>query len=351
MGLIDYALNLQNRRDEGRAKLIDRLIQERQDAADQRQAVGLAQALAGVGKGPQAPVQQPDGRFKTPMDPDAAAAVRLMQNPGSRGIGNQLATNVMDPAWQQQQQNAVDQGYATRQQVDMAASEEARRNQLFPGQLKAQDYAANQDRRLGAALGIQQQQLDMEREKVAAAARAPLPLAQVYEQVNGGPLPSGMRAQLRLTPDGQQFVDAQPIEGTPEYRDSVNVTRQAEEGVSLIESFRDDLAQYGTEMGGGNARVMRQKRDRLISNYGFVMQKLGILQPGDLQRLDGVLPDPTAFGNQFNPAAAQSIDRVYEQFADQWEREVLKPAREVSWWVTPQDVTALEQADKARQKK
>ena len=147
MGLIDYALNLQNRRDEGRAKLIDRLIQERQDAADQRQAVGLAQALAGVGKGPQAPVQQPDGRFKTPMDPDAAAAVRLMQNPGSRGIGNQLATNVMDPAWQQQQQNAVDQGYATRQQVDMAASEEARRNQLFPGQLKAQDYAASQDQR------------------------------------------------------------------------------------------------------------------------------------------------------------------------------------------------------------
>jgi hypothetical protein len=99
MGILDMLLKLDARR-QG-AVLDDQEARVRRQQTEQ--GVGLAQALAGVGKGPQAPVKQPDGRFKTPMDPDAAAAVRLMQNPGSRGIGNQNAINVMDPAWQQQQ--------------------------------------------------------------------------------------------------------------------------------------------------------------------------------------------------------------------------------------------------------
>ena len=143
MGILDMLLKLDARR-QG-AVLDDQEARLRRQQTEQ--GVGLAAALRRAGKGPGAPVAQPDGTFKTPVDPEAAAAISLMQNAGSRGLGNQLATNVMDPAWQQQQQNAQDQGYATRQQMDMAASEEARRNQLFPGQLEAQDYAASQDQR------------------------------------------------------------------------------------------------------------------------------------------------------------------------------------------------------------
>lgn len=257
------------------------------------------------------------------------------------------------PQGRQLLQNAQDQGYATRQQVDMAASEEARRNQLFPGQLKAQDYAASQDKRNQQLLEIQQEQLRMELEKITARNREPLPLAQIYENVNGGKVPDGMRAVARMAPDGQgnflQFVDAQPIEGTPNYRDSVLASRAAEEGLLLIDSFRQDLAEYGTEMGGADALKMRQKRGRLIANYGFVMEKLGILQPGDLERLDGELPNPTNFGNQFNPSAAGNIDAVYAQYYEQWQKEVLDPAREVYWWVKPKPVTPVEQAD-ARKK-
>lgn len=128
MGILDMLLKLDARR-QG-AVLDDQEARVRRQQTEQ--GVGLAQQLYRSGKRD---------------DPMAQQAVGLMQNPGSRGLGNQLATNVLDPAWQQQQQNARDQGYATRQQMDMAASEEARRNQLFPGQLKAQDYAANADQR------------------------------------------------------------------------------------------------------------------------------------------------------------------------------------------------------------
>ena len=145
MGLLDYLLDVDKRSIQNRKRAENAVELEQQTAADQRQGVGLAAALRRAGKGPGAPVAQPDGSFKTPMDPQAAAAVSLMQNPGSRGLGNQLAVNVMDPAWQQQQQNAQDQGYATRQQVDMAAAEEARRNRLFPGEqtIQGQNITGN----------------------------------------------------------------------------------------------------------------------------------------------------------------------------------------------------------------
>jgi hypothetical protein len=220
----------------------------------------------------------------------------------------------------------------------LSALEEKRRQAAFPGQLKGQQIQ-NQ----GGLLSQELTRLQIDALKNPAPAAAPT-LADTYERVNGGKLPSGHRAQLRITPQGDQFLDAQPIEGTPDYVKSVTAARKAEDGLELIDTFLDQLVLYGTEKGGGKARLLKQSRDRLLANYGTVMQSLGVLQPGDLERLDAALPDPTSFGNQLNPMAAESIAKVYQQFYEQWKREVLGPARETYWWVEPRPVTPEEQA-------
>jgi len=335
----------------------------------------LGSTAEGIGK-VRARIQEPAARMRGKvLDELAAQAERRQQDQGQEAYGKAAAAlnlNAPDigaiallaradpaaasgllsqaaqsrtPMGQQQLQNAQASGYQTEQDMALRAAEEARRSQAFPGQLEGQRIQ-NQ----GGLLSQAYTGLQMEGQRLAnQAARNPPPapqpsLAEVYEQVNGGKLPSGYRAQLRMTPDGGQFLDAQPIEGTPDYVKSVAAARKAEDGLELIDTFLDQLATYGTEKGGGKARLLKQSRDRLLANYGTVMQALGVLQPGDLERLDAALPDPTAFGNQLNPMAAGSIAKVYEQFYSQWQREVLGPARETYWWVDPRAVTPEEQA-------
>lgn len=220
----------------------------------------------------------------------------------------------------------------------LGAIQEGRQAAAFP----LEQRARQQGLQMG---GLQIQGQQMQNDALRNPPPAAMPtLAETYERVNGGKLPSGYRAQLRLTPQGEQFLDAQPIEGTPDYVKSVNAVRKAEDGLELIDTFLDQLATYGTEKGGGKARLMKQSRDRLLANYGTVMQSLGVLQPGDLERLDAALPDPTALGNQLNPMAAGAIAQVYEQFYQQWLQEVLAPARENYWYIDARPVTPEEQA-------
>lgn len=292
-GLLDWMLERQGKIGKAQAAWRDEITEGRQKRKDLAQGVGLAQALAGVGKGPQAPVQQPDGRFKTPMDPDAAAAVRLMQNPGSRGIGNQLATNVMDPAWQQQQQNAVDQGYATRQQVDMAASEEARRNQLFPGQLKAQDYAANQDRRQGAESG-QRLKLNDLALQAAMAPPAPPTDAQIFEQAAGFPLPKDYIAGFN--PNTKE-LEPIPAPNTEPYRKAaaeVDTGEKLSRTITRYLALVDAVGPTGTEFIGPKAGALRSAREDVISAYRE-RAALGTPTGGELARVEDILPDPTGY--------------------------------------------------------
>ena len=143
MGILDMLLKLDARR-QG-AVLDDQEARVRRQQTEQ--GVGLAAALRRAGKGPGAPVAQPDGTFKTPVDPEAAAAISLMQDPGSRGLGNQLATNVLDPAWQQGQQLGALQIEGQQGANRVGALREA----FIPTEQQfARDqagYAASQDRR------------------------------------------------------------------------------------------------------------------------------------------------------------------------------------------------------------
>ena len=291
MGLIDYLLDVDKRSIQNRRRAEYAVELEQQTAADQRQAVGLAQALAGVGKGPQAPVQQPDGRFKTPMDPDAAAAVRLMQNPGSRGIGNQLATNVMDPAWQQQQQNAQDQGYATRQGMDMAASEEARRNQAFPGQMtiQGQTIAGNN---LSQRLTRQQLQAGNLALQNAMLPPAPPTEAEAFKAETGLDLPKDFMVVRNPYTKVNQAV---PMPNTSLYNAAADEIAKQQAAVTSLTQFlftMDQAGASGTEYIGPLAKELKKRRYDVMAALRL-SGNLGTPTGGEQKMVDDLLPDPT----------------------------------------------------------
>lgn len=168
-----------------------------------------------------------------------------------------------------------------------------------------------------------------------AAAPPPAPtrgqqLLEAYTAQTGVAPPSGYRPELRTTPDGQAFVDIQPIEGTKPFNDGLAAVRASEDAYEMIEAFLDDLAAVGTEFRGADAMKLRQRRDRILANYAQ-LQNLGVLQPGEVERLDRVLPDPTAFGAQFNPRAADNIAATYEQLLQQT-GDLARNNREAFWW-------------------
>ena len=224
-------------------------------------------------------------------------------------------------------------------QAEQRAQAEAdRQAQLFPGQRQEQGLR-NQ------VLGAQLQGQELQNRQAAAGPPPPSvgqQLTQTWEAQNGVPMPKDFRAQPRFTPDGRPFLDIQPVEGTAAYNTALDAVRGGEEAVKMIDAMLDDLALYGTELRGPHAATMRQRRDRIIGYYAQ-LQGLGVLQPGEVERLDGVLPDPTAWGAQLNPMAAENMAQTYEQLRGQV-LDRLMTAREKAWYVPFQAITPEEQA-------
>jgi hypothetical protein len=125
-GLLDFIGTtrgrLQGYRDATRARILEPVLQELEDAAAQRklaqernaqneQAVGLARQL---------------NRSGLRNDPTAQQAVGLMLEPGSRGLGLQMAADRLNPQKQQELANAQLSGRATEQGMAFAANQDQR---------------------------------------------------------------------------------------------------------------------------------------------------------------------------------------------------------------------------------
>lgn len=105
----------------GRASILSELLQQEEERARKRQiqdqtdqGIGLAQQL---------------NRSGLYNDPTARTAVGLMQAPGSRGLGLQMAADLLDPAKQQALANARLSGQATEQGMGLAQNQDARAQQ------------------------------------------------------------------------------------------------------------------------------------------------------------------------------------------------------------------------------
>jgi hypothetical protein len=291
------------------------------------------QRLGAMGMQQQAQARQDYMPLLRQMPTTAAAALGPLltsQDPRQQAFGMQQLQE-----YQRRGSPETQLGMAGQQQAQTnAATDQAQQAALFPGQLQ------------GQRLDNQYKAGQMAAANAPPAVPPPLSrgqqLSQAFEMDTGQKVPTGMRAQLRTTPDGQGFVDVQPIEGTPEYNKADEALKLQEENVKLIDDFQDTLAEYGTEYSGGKAAELFQKRDRILANYG-ALEGLGILQPGDLQRLDRALPDPTAFGNQLNPNAASNMQKIYGNLHKQMVSR-LKDSRQRFWYITPGKVTPAEQA-------
>lgn len=158
---------------------------------------------------------------------------------------------------------------------------------------------------------------------------------QIWEQQNGAPVPSGYRPVRRFAPgpDGGpvQFIDLMPIENTEGFRKAESELRLRESMYTNIQDFLDGLAQVGTEYRGEAAYKLSEQRRRILGDYAQLLQ-LGVLQPSEMTNLENILPDPTSFGNQLNPFAAENIAGVYSQLGDQYAKG-LKDARDRNWFI------------------
>jgi hypothetical protein len=208
-------------------------------------------------------------------------------------------------------------------------------------------------------LGIQQQgqnlamgglQLSQLRQQMSQQAALPTQAQQDtmdFMAENGlAEIPKGMVVQRRIAqgPNGQavQFRDLAPLPGTTQYEAAYSGVQKLEESATLTNEFLDLLSQVGTEYRGADALKLTQLRDRIIGVYGKALIDLGTLQPGDLQRLEKSLPDPTALGSQLNPWSAENIGQVYEQILGQMEAQ-LQQGRKVHWYVPSRPVLPGEQ--------
>lgn len=233
-----------------------------------------------------------------------------------RQIGEQQLSNARTNQQAQGFQNMLEAIKFRDYQRNLPLQEQAARNQLtIQGQqIRANEAAANPPPMSQAAMD-----------------------AQIWQQQNGAPIPSGMRPQRRFArdPQGQpvQFVDVQPVEGTKPYTEAETALRTQERMVENLNSFLDTLSTTGTEFRGKDALKLSQLRSRIIADYA-ALQNLGVLQPGEIKNLSEILPDPTGFTNQFNPWAAENIGAVYEQLLQQQEAKTMD-LRQQFWFINP----------------
>jgi hypothetical protein len=275
----------------------------------------------------------------------AAAVGPLMASPdaGSRQQGQALFQQYLDQ--QSPETKARLQGQGLSNQATQLGMDQA--TQAFPLQQQGRLLGIQQQRQSLETGAMQQQQI---RQQAAMQAQPPTQAQQDtmdFMAENGlAEIPKGMVVQRRIAqgPNGQavQFRDLAPLPGTTQYENAYSGVQKLEESATLTNEFLDLLSQVGTEYRGANALKLTQLRDRIIGVYGKALIDLGTLQPGDLQRLEKSLPDPTAMGYQLNPWSAENIGQVYEQILGQMEAQ-LQQGRKVHWYVPSRPVLPGEQ--------
>ena len=266
--------------------------------------------------------------------PDIGSVVQMAR------VDPAQASNMLNQAGLQRNPQAQLAMQDRRQGMAQAAAQEGRAAGLYPGQqqLQGQQIASNT--------------LSLAKARQEAAAPPPLPPSpaqvdrQIYERDTGTIMPKEFRPVRRFAPDGQggvvQFVDAQPLEQTPAWNEADKEVKLRESMVQTTEDFLDLLSTSGTELRGPQALKMREARRRILGDYAELL-RLGVLQRGEMENLEEILPDPTSWGlQQLNPAAAGNIAQVYEQLNQQWANR-LKETRQRHWFIAPQRVLPEDQ--------
>jgi hypothetical protein len=123
--------------------------------------------------------------------------------------------------------------------------------------------------------------------------------AEFMPAEGGGFQPRPVPQQARVPAGYQSMADGSmiPIPGTDDWRKGQQELAGLNEGIAGAKSLAKHLQEYGTaEMWNRDrAAVANVHRNAAITGLG-VLSNMGVLQPGDYDRLSGQLADPTDIG-------------------------------------------------------
>lgn len=130
-----------------------------------------------------------------------------------------------------------------------------------------------------------------------------------------------------------------PLEGSERNIKAGQSLRSLQQSVDNFEQFDTIFSDVGSEFfSATDARTMLSLRQLIISDVGILME-LGVLQQGDLERVEGVLPDPTGFGGKARAGIGQNtaIRAGYNVFADLMRARLQDFQQATKFWPGLQD--------------
>lgn len=271
--------------------------------------------------------------------------------PGQQAQGLQLLNAAMQRA-QQQQQFEVGSGQWERgfnRQVGQDVQAQSNWNQSFGLQQSEAQRAADQFRQ---TFGLQQTEAQRGADqwkadyglRLRADQRAQ---AAANADAQGGPALPKLSAGYMWRPDGQGGAIAAPVPGTPDYAKGVQgleTLQAADERIgtmldmiegketTLRSGKRVRMGGVGSEMWGENAARYSTLRGQVISDVA-ALRNMGVLQAGELERIEEALPDPTAWGSALR--SNKSMGRGYQELRDQFRRKRGEHLNANPWLVPP----------------
>ena len=249
------------------------------------------------------------GRQERQFTPNADFYMRASTIPGFTG----LATGM------QSQQGAMDrqvqeQGWSVNpvsNQAQQNAREQQRLVDQQAQQIIANKNAAQQLAISGGHLALAQKRFDFDTNKQNTP-------QGLLEAQFGKPEANHMWVN---TPDG---LTQTPIQGTTKWREGRSELDTIDSGIQGLTKLKDHYSEYGTfEMfNRPKAKQAEVWRQQAITAMG-TLSNMGVLQPGDLDRLTKQLADPTSFDpTTGNAGAISAVEEVNQRLAQARESRI-----------------------------
>ena len=206
------------------------------------------------------------------------------------GQGTQFLSSILGDVAAGQRQETADVAAGERQQMVTTAGQQNAMLQALVSRLNAQDNIAQQQRQsirtTQTQLGVAR--MGMEAAQAGAGGEFNIP------GVEFGTVAPGM-ARI-INPDTQTPIDV-ALPGSAPHIAAANILGTQQSMEDNIEQFLQLFDRVGTEFSTPDAATMGTYRQRIISGVARLDQ-MGVLQTGELERIESTLPDPTSLGRQ-----------------------------------------------------
>ena len=221
----------------------------------------------------------------------------------------------------------------SQENAALAAQEFGVRQQQWERNFAQQQAEAEVRRRNEAArLGMEQQRLALETRLAQGKLTEAQGLPKLSANYMYAPSASGIVAMP--IPGSQDYAkgvqgEKSMVEATQQINDMLDIYMGREQVTPAGKKIR--MGGSGTELWGENAARMSTIRGQIIANVA-VLRNMGVLQGGELENIEKMLPDPTAWSGPFQ--RNKSTTAAYKELQRQFEQKLVSH-REANPWLLP----------------